>query len=381
MASDAHPGAPPGPVNANAQAVFDATYYRGVLLEYAATAILLFLFYATGLSQRLAVGATRWAGGRWWLANALYLALIIVGLIAAVFPIHNARARRLARALNAPDPSDAGWLRLHARAVAADAAMAFAFFNVLYALLHWTPQRWWIVAAVLYAALAIALPEFLSERVIPRLYQPQPVPNSDLERALLEMAARVGHPLEGVGAWSEEDSPHFPDALLAGPRRRFLLLSAFAARACTAAEAGALAAREIGRLKRRQRGAQIAFGGALAGAGFAAVHYGATAALRRFGPVTIAEARDLAGFPLLALAILAASALVQPLLRAQRRGQDFAADAFAARVAGAPALLSALRRLQGRLPERPRWIEWLFDERPSLRRRQARLAPTARADD
>ncbi len=353
--------------------IFDAPYYRGVLFEHIVTAIALCAFYGTKISHRLAGGIDRLTGGRWWLANALYLGLMIFGLLAVLFPIHHARARRLARAVNAPERSDAGWFFIQTRAVLPGAVLAFLFFNTAYALLHWTPHRWWIIAAAVYGMVDIVIPELLSGLVIPHLYQPQPLSRPELENALLEMAARAGRPLEGVGVWSEEDSAHFPEIVLAGRRRPYMLLPAFLLSEFSTEEVVALAAREIGRAQRRQRHWRIAVGVALAFAGFAAVHYGATTALRRLGSWTITTARDPAGFPLLALAILAASAITQPALRAQRRAQEFAADEFAARLIGAPVVAYALRRLLGDPPERPRWIEWLFDDRPSLQRRLARL--------
>jgi len=223
----------------------------------------------------------------------------------------------------------------------------------------------------------VVAPAVLPWLVQPRLYQPRPWGDSDRERRLRALAERVGHPIARIGVWEEADSVHFPPVLLAGRSRDTLLLGAPLATVFPAEETEALAAREFGRVRQRQVLAGIVLGTFLSGAAFAAVHYAGSAALRRLGPRPITDARDIAGFPLLALAIMAASGVALPALRALRRAQIFAADAFAARATSAAALESALRRLEGDAPPPPRWVEWLFGEQPALSRRIRRLLARA----
>lgn len=349
---------------------FDSDYYRGVLLEYTLTAVLLAAFHFSGASASLAAGATRWTGGRWWLANAVYIVVALLGVAAAVFPVHWARARRLAAAL---DGTGAGWTGLYTRVITGDAALTFAFFNATYALLRWTPHRWWMIAAALYAAFAVVAPALLPWLAQPRLYQPRPLGHPELERRLRALAGRAGHPLIRVGVWEEDDSANFPPVLLAGTRRDSLILSARLASEFPPEEIEALVARKFARVRQRHVMMTVIIGTTLSAAAFVSVHFAGSEALRRLGPHPVTDARDIAGFPLLALAIMAASGVALPALRALRRAQTYSADAFAARWTSAATLESALRRLAGQPAPLPRWIEWLFSEQPALERRIRRL--------
>lgn len=353
---------------------FDRRYYAGVLFEYVLTAVLMAAFHLHGFSHQLAEGVRQWSGDRWWLANGLYLAVIVLGVTAAVFPVHYGRARRLAAALRGSFGGHVSWAFLYLRAVVGDAALTFAFFYTVYALLHWTPHRWWIIAAALYSAIATALPALLSWLVLPRLYQSTALDNPELEHRLRALAARAGRPLDRIGIWEPEDSSAFPEALLARWRRNVLLLSPRLARDFPAEETVALAAREYARVRQHHLAVAMTAGTLLAAAAFAAVHYAGRWALGHPGPRVPADARDLAGFPLLALAIMAASGIALPAMRAIRRTQVYAADALAAHWTDPATLAAALRRLaDGEPSPAPLWIEWLFNDRPALARRLRRL--------
>lgn len=360
---------------------FDARYYAGVLLEHALTAVLLAAFHFSGFSHQLAEGGGRWSGGRWWLAHGLYIAVVVFGVTAAIFPVHYGRARRLAAALRESTGTDVGWGTLYLRAVVGDATLTFGFFYAVYALLHWAPHRWWMIAAALYAGLALALPALLSWLVLPRLYQPTALDKPELERRLRELAARAGRRLDWIGVWEPQDSSAFPEAMLARRRCDVLLLSPRLTREFPPEETVALVAREYARVRQHHLAVALTAGTALAAAAFAAVHYTGRWAIGHLGPYAPTDARDIAGFPLLALAVMAASGVALPAMRAIRRAQVYAADALAARWTDPATLASALRRIAGgEARPSPLWVEWLFGERPALTRRLQRLrAPDSSA--
>ncbi len=360
---------------------FDGTYYFGVLVEYVMTAALLLAFYYSNGSALLAEGVFRVFGARWWLAHAAYLGVVLLGAAAVLFPLHARRARKLAAALPPAEEDETAttaWLGIYARAVAMDAGFSFAFFYVVYALLRWSPHRWWMVAATVYIVFAVLLPMVMVYWVLPHLYTPVALTDDEITTQVRNAGAAAKIHLQFVGQWTDEDIPE-NSAVTLSKRARAIYFHRDLIEKLTPDELAAIAAREIGGTLHRHRLLQALAGAACAVGGFGAVHWGVAELLRRGAPSPVEGVRAISAFPLLALLVLAASAIAQPVYRAVHRALVYDADAFAARIAGADPLIRALRKMLDDPPPAPRWVEWLFLHEPSTRHRLESLIREVRA--
>jgi STE24 endopeptidase len=302
----------------------------------------------------------------------VYLAVVLFGAAAVLFPLHVRRARRLAATVPTTEGNPSVGLSLYGRAIGWNMFFSLVFFYTMYALLRWQSECWWLIAAAVYTVFAVLLPIGLAEGIIPHLYKPESLPDHALADRVRALANEVGIALEFVGRWTEEEVPERPPVMLAG-RGRFLFFDERTIGLLAPDERLALAAREIGGARRHHRLKRVLAGAACATAGFAVVHGGATILIGRGSSASVMGVRDIAAFPLTALCVLIASAIAQTLYRAILRAQVYDADAFAARRVGTGLSIRALQKLLGDPEPSPRWVEWLFRCEPSVRRRVHRL--------
>ncbi|PYM78912.1 MAG: hypothetical protein DME13_27720 [Candidatus Rokuibacteriota bacterium] len=116
------------------------------------------------------------------------------------------------------------WLADRAKAAALGAAIGLAGVEVVYALLRVTPL-WWLAAAALAFAFAIALTAVLPVWVLPLFYRLTPLADATLSARLLALADRAG--VSAVGVWIADQSRKSRTANAAviglGRTRRILL--------------------------------------------------------------------------------------------------------------------------------------------------------------
>src|SRR5467141_3967619 len=104
-------------------------------------------------------------------------------------------SRRYHRLLHQPLRA---WLADRAKAAALGAAIGLAGVEVLYALLRVTPL-WWLAAAALAFAFAIALTAVLPVWVLPMFFRLTPLADATLSARLLALADRAG--VNAVSVW------------------------------------------------------------------------------------------------------------------------------------------------------------------------------------
>ena len=357
---------------------YTAAQQRMYFIQAGLTAAGAWVYLYSGLSATLAAGLRAQWGDRWWLVNGLHILFSVFGFAAALFPITCYTDYVLDRHYGRSRQEFGAWLADFFKTVAIELAFALVFFELIYALLRWWPNYWWLPATGGYVFFATVLSAAAPGWILPLFHRIEPIPDTELRDAARALGARLGAPVTEVCRWRLGDKTTDVNAALAGwGRTRRILLSDTLLAAHPRDEILAVVAHEIGHQRRRDLPRMMLTGGLLSGIGFYLVHRALQRLVAAQPLLGLTGPDDIAGFPALLLGLFIFSLLVMPLLHAQSRAAEYAADAFAARALGGPAaLIRALERLGQPPTDEPDpspWIEFLLHSHPSLRRRIARL--------
>jgi STE24 endopeptidase len=277
-----------------------------------------------------------------------------------------------------------GWLGDHAKALAIGGALGMLAVQVIYALLRWSPDRWWLWAGGILALGIVLLAAVVPIWLVPLFYRLTPLADPALRARILGLADRMGVRAAEVAVADFSRKGRTANAAVVGlGRTRRILVSDTLLREFPVEEVEVVLAHELGHHARRH----VAKGLLLQSVLVLAALWTADRALRAgAAALGLAGPADPAGLPLLALVVAGLGLLTTPLVAAWSRRLEREADRVALDVTGAPhAFVAAMERL-GRLnlAERQpgRLRELLFATHPSLEARiaaaraaGARLAP------
>ncbi|RPE32078.1 M48 family metalloprotease [Kitasatospora cineracea] len=329
-------------------------------------------FSAAGAGLVGAVG--EWFGGS-WAAQVLAGSAALVLLGRAVTLPFSARVRAVSVRYGLVTQGWGGWAVDVLRGTAVTLALFLPLALGLYALIGWSPGRWWVPGAVGAALLAVAL-SFLHPLVLEPLFNRfTPLAEGELRTALLELARRDGIAVREVLV---ADASRRTTALNAyvsgfGPTRRIVVYDTLLS-AADPREVELVAAHELGHVKHRD----VATGTALGALG-AAVAVPVLAALLAWRPLLdaagAADAQDPRSLPLLAALAALLGALSVPAQCAASRRIETRADRHALELTGdAEQFIAMQRRLAVTNvadPYPPRAVELLLATHPSTGRRIA----------
>ncbi|MFF2814276.1 M48 family metalloprotease [Kitasatospora cineracea] len=329
-------------------------------------------FSAAGAGLVGAVGG--WFGGS-WAAEVLAGSAALVLLGRAVTLPFSARVRAVSVRYGLVTQGWGGWAVDVLRGTAVTLALFLPPALGLYALIGWSPGRWWVPGAVGAALLAVAL-SFLHPLVLEPLFNRfTPLAEGELRTALLELARRDGIAVREVLV---ADASRRTTALNAyvsgfGPTRRIVVYDTLLTTA-EPREVELVAAHELGHVKHRD----VATGTALGALG-AAVAVPVLAALLAWRPLLdaagAADAQDPRSLPLLAALAALLGALSVPAQCAASRRIETRADRHALELTGdAEQFIAMQRRLAVTNvadPYPPRAVELLLATHPSTGRRIA----------
>ena len=265
------------------------------------------------------------------------------------------------------------WLADRAKGLAIGGVLGLLAVQIVYGLLRWSPDHWWLWASGILAAGIALLTAVVPIWLVPLFYRLTPLEDLALRSRVLALAARMGVRAAAVAVADFSRKGRTANAAVVGlGRTRRILVSDTLLREFPIEEVEVVLAHELGHHARRHLMKGLLVQGALVlGALWAAdrVLRAGTGALGLAGPA------DPAGLPLFALALTALGLLTTPLVAAWSRRLEREADRVALEVSGAPdAFISAMERL-GRLnlAERQpgRLRELLFATHPSI---EARIA-------
>lgn len=356
---------------------------RGAGFVSAATGgALLVGLVASGASlamRRLAEqAAASFAGaGASWAVVAVYVTLLGGVYELVILPAAFYRGFLLERRYGLSRETFRVWALDHTKAALVGWAFGLAGSAVLYGLLRSRSVGWWFPAGVIFSLATVALAHLAPVVVLPIFYRVRPLDRDPLRARLKALAERAGSRIVGVFEWQLGERTRRANAALVGlGRTRRILVSDTLLAEYADDEIEAILAHEFGHHVRHDIWRSIAYETALIFAGFLAAEH----TLRVFGPaVGLADPADVAGLPIVLLAMSGLSLLQRPLANALSRRHERLADRFALALTGRPdAFVSAMRRLaaQNLAEENPsRLVQVLYYTHPAIRERIAAAGP------
>lgn len=312
-----------------------------------------------------------------WFRPSLHGAVYVVMLVALheliALPVAFYRSFILERRYELSTEPAGAWLRDHLKAVGITLGIALGAAHVVYTLIAWSPDYWWLPAAVAATGATVALAALAPILLFPLFYTFTPLDRPELSARLITLSQRAAVPVLGVYEWGLGAKTRRANAALTGwgATRRILLSDTLLAQ-YSDDEIEAILAHEMAHHAHHdmRNGILLEFGLLLA-----ALYAASAALLAWWRPLGLSGPADPAGMPLLLLAAGAVMFLATPLVNAFSRANERRADAFALQcTGGGAAFVSAMRRLgaQNLAEEEPsRLAVWLFHTHPPIEERIA----------
>lgn len=252
--------------------------------------------------------------------------------------------------------------------------------TVVYMLIWWRPDGWWVPAAVLASVCAALITRFAPTLFLPLFYSLKPLDRPSLDARLQALSARAGVPVFGVYEWAIGDTRRANAGLTGFGARRRIILSDTLLAEHSDDEIEAILAHEMAHHVHHDLpkglGVEILL---LCAACFAA----SVALDLAWRPLGLPRPWDPRGMPVLLLAGGAVFLAAQPLLNALSRAAERRADRYALALTKRPeAFVSAMRRLgsQNMVEESPSPLAvWLFHTHPPVEERIAAARELTRA--
>jgi STE24 endopeptidase len=340
---------------------------RTFLLGTAWQAVLLVAILVSGGSSALRLAIESQVGSGLAIVCVLYVLAIGVLYELVQLPLAFYHGVVLERRYSLSTETTGRWLADHVKSSAITLGCFVAAALLVSLLLRRSPDRWWIAAAISFAAMLVLLAKLMPAVLLPFFSDVKPLAREPLGSRLLALADRAGAHVLGVFEWRVGDRTRKASAALVGigGSRRILVSDTLLAEHSDE-EIEAVLAHEIAHDARGHVWSAIALETGVIALGC----YAADAALTALAPALGLEGKsDIAGLPLVALAAGAVSFASMPVTNALSRAHERTADRDALEMTrNQAAFISAMKRLAGRnlAEERPsRLVELLFHTHPS----------------
>ncbi len=350
---------------------YESIHNRLFVVRIALTVLLLVLYLFTGLSAQLTEGLENRFGDAWWMVNTLYILVTLFIFSAIMFPISLYGDYHIERRYGLSKQGMNSWFADYLKGLALELTLMTLFLSVIYALLRWYPDIWWIWATAVYVLLSVVLSSVAPVLIMPLFHKFEPLEDSELTQAVRDFAERAGLRVIGVFKWGLEEKTETANAALAGlGRTRRIILGDTMLGDYSRDEILSVLAHEVGHYKNRDMSRLLVVSTVLAALGFYAAHLVLRVLADYFG---FAGVQDIGAFPIFIFSLFVFSLIAMPLANTYSRVREYAADAYAVRAVGtAEPLVGALEKLADQnLADRqpPAWIEFLLHSHPSISRR------------
>jgi STE24 endopeptidase len=245
--------------------------------------------------------------------------------------------------------------------------------EIVYGLIRWQPQTWWIIAWVVFVFLFVVFAQVAPVVLFPIFYKFRPLENEELKQRLVRLGERAGTRVHGVYEWHLSEKSKKANAALTGlgNTRRIILADTLLAN-YSDDEIESVLAHELGHHVHKHILKSIVVQAVVTFIGFWAVKSAIRFAVQR---EWFSAQSDFSNMPLLILVTSLVSLLLMPALNAWSRYNERQADRYAWKSTGqvAPFISSMNKLSEQNLSERnpSRWVEVLFHSHPAVAKRIA----------
>lgn len=307
------------------------------------------------------------------LVVALYVLMVAALHECGALPLAYYRGHVLESRFGLSTQTAGRWWWLYVKSAVVGLGVLQAAAALLYALIRWWPDGWWIAAAIVCSAVMVWVARIGPVLLLPLFVELKPIRRDELQQHLVRLARKAATPVIGVYRWTLSDSTRRANAALVGlGRTRRILLSDTLLSDYSDDEIAVVLAHELGHHVHGDIWRSLALAAVVQSLSFYAAHRVVLALAPLAG---ITNPADVAGLPLALLVYGALSLASQPLANARSRAEERRADRFALNLTDNPAAFtSAMRRLaqQNLAEEHPsRWVQALFHSHPSIAERLA----------
>lgn len=301
-----------------------------------------------------------------------YTLIVAVLYEAVTLPLAWYRSYRVERSYELSKATPGSWLRDYLKSAVLMLALALAAAEFVYAAIRFSPRFWWVVSAIAGTALAAATTALAPIWILPMFHRIRPLDRGRLSRRIHDLSARAGVPVLGVYEWTLGETTTRANAALVGVglTRRILVSDTLLAD-YTDDEIEVVLAHEIGHHVHHDMLKGLAAEFVLLLFSF----WSGAVALGAWSTVTRHPILDVAGLPVVVLAMGGVWMLASPLLKTVSRSNERRADRFALDLTQRPAaFITAVRRMaaQNLAEEHPSRTAFLmFHTHPTVEERIA----------
>jgi STE24 endopeptidase len=346
---------------------------RAAILSTILTTFVLALLLVTGVSADMRDAVSGRVGSSFVLTVLGYVVILGLLLEAVQLPLAFYRGVTLERRYGLSTQTTARWWVDHLKAGVIALVFAAMAALIVLSLIRWDAERWWIAAAIVFTVILVLLAQLAPVLLLPLFYDITPLTRDELRSRLIGLAEKAGTHIAGVFEWRLSDRTKKANAALAGiGRTRRILLSDTLLAEHSDDEIEVILAHELAHHVYRDIWSAILVETVL-------IALGCFVADRVLGVFAtsagLAGKGDVAGLPLLVLALAGVSLALMPVANALSRAHERRADRYALKMTrNVPAFIATMKRLaaQNLAEEEPsRLVQILFHTHPPIAARIA----------
>jgi STE24 endopeptidase len=344
---------------------------RLMVLEMALSAVLVIGFLLSGDSQWLKDVLMR---AHWVAPGALvaaYAAIAYLGYSLITAPLAWWGGFILPHRYGLSTQSAPGWVEDEMKSFLLGLVLGLPVAEVIYWLLRTYPASWWLWAAVFLIFFAVLLGHLAPVLIMPLFYKLTPLNDSDLIERIKRLAEQAHTRIVGVYTINLSARTTAGNAMVMGlgSSKRIALGDTLYAD-YSPQEIETIIAHELGHQVHHDLELGIVVQSLLFLGGMYLAHLFLRAGIGLFG---FSGLGDIAGMPLLVLAVGLFSLITMPLINGYSRWRESLADRYAVQTTRNPlAFARAMIRLANQnLSEAdpPRWVVWLLYSHPPVKER------------